>query len=50
MKQLLKRVSFVFLSVFTSLSFAQQAPAANPMDDIPENMPFDIPYGAAISL
>jgi uncharacterized protein GlcG (DUF336 family) len=38
------------LSFFISLSFAQQAPSANPMDDIPDAMPFDIPYGMAISL
>jgi glc operon protein GlcG len=25
-------------------------PAANPLDAIPENMPFDVPYGAPISL
>lgn len=29
---------------------AQQPPAANPLDVIPEKMPFDIPYGAPISL
>jgi glc operon protein GlcG len=27
-----------------------QAPAANPLDTVPEKMPFDIPYGAPISL
>jgi glc operon protein GlcG len=26
------------------------APAVNPLDTIPENMPFDVPYGAPISL
>jgi uncharacterized protein GlcG (DUF336 family) len=31
-------------------SLAQTAPAANPMDTIPEKMPFDVPYGAPISL
>src|SRR5256714_11350397 len=29
---------------------AQQTPAANPLDVVPEKMPFDIPYGAPISL
>jgi len=29
---------------------AQSPPAANPLDAIPENMPFDVPYGAPISL
>jgi uncharacterized protein GlcG (DUF336 family) len=38
------------LSFFIATSFAQQAPSANPMDDIPDAMPFDIPYGMAISL
>jgi glc operon protein GlcG len=28
----------------------QQAPAANPLDTVPDKMPFDIPYGAPISL
>src|SRR5882724_11127528 len=25
-------------------------PAANPLDAVPDNMPFDVPYGAPISL
>jgi glc operon protein GlcG len=29
---------------------AQQTPAANPLDTVPEKMPFDIPYGPPISL
>lgn len=29
---------------------AQQAPAPNPLDAVPEKMPFDVPYGAPISL
>jgi glc operon protein GlcG len=29
---------------------AQQSPAANPLDAVPEKMPFDIPYGPPISL
>ena len=28
----------------------QPAPAANPLDTVPEKMPFDIPYGPPISL
>jgi len=32
-------------------SFAQTpTPPANPMDNVPEKMPFDVPYGAPISL
>jgi uncharacterized protein GlcG (DUF336 family) len=30
-------------------SFAQQ-PATNPLDNVPDKMPFDIPYGPTISL
>lgn len=29
---------------------AQQATAPNPLDIVPDGMPFDVPYGAAISL
>lgn len=29
---------------------AQQAPPPNPLDAVPDKMPFDIPYGAPISL
>ena len=29
---------------------AQQTAAANPLDAVPDKMPFDIPYGAPISL
>jgi glc operon protein GlcG len=28
----------------------QQQPAANPLDVVPDKMPFDVPYGAPISL
>ncbi len=31
-------------------ALAQQAPAPNPLDVIPDKMPFDIPYGTPISL
>ncbi len=31
-------------------SFAQAQPAANPLDVVPETMPFDVPYGPPISL
>ena len=34
----------------TMASQAQQAPAVSPLDSVPEKMPFDIPYGAPISL
>jgi glc operon protein GlcG len=29
---------------------AQTPPAVNPLDAVPDNMPFDVPYGAPISL
>ena len=29
---------------------AQQTPAANPLDTVPDKMPFDIPYGTPIAL
>lgn len=31
-------------------AWAQTPPAANPLDAIPEKMPFDVPYGTPISL
>lgn len=31
-------------------SFAQQPPKPNPLDVVPDKMPFDIPYGTPISL
>jgi glc operon protein GlcG len=34
----------------TGLGAAQQPPAANPLDVVPDKMPFDVPYGAPISL
>jgi len=37
--------------LFGSLSGqAQTPPAPNPLDAVPENMPFDVPYGAPITL
>jgi uncharacterized protein GlcG (DUF336 family) len=53
-------VIFVFGSALAAgaASLAQQAPqqpappaaAANPLDAVPDKMPFDVPYGAPISL
>ena len=38
-------------ALFAGAAFAQApAPAANPLDTVPEKMPFDVPYGAPISL
>ena len=36
-------------ALFAAAAFAQ-APATNPLDAVPEKMPFDVPYGAPISL
>lgn len=40
----------VCLSVATSAMAQQQNPIAGPSDSVPEKMPFDVPYGAPISL
>jgi len=50
MKQKFFKSVLVVMSIVVSFAFAQQAPAPNPMDDIPEAMPFDIPYGNSITL
>ena len=34
----------------TGTSLAQTAPASNPLDVVPDKMPFDVPYGAPIPL
>ena len=34
----------------TCLAFAAHAQTPNPLDNVPEKMPFDVPYGAPISL
>jgi uncharacterized protein GlcG (DUF336 family) len=45
------RLALATASLGLSLSGqAQSPPASNPLDVVPENMPFDIPYGAPISL
>lgn len=38
------------LSLSTALAEDQPTPPANPLDVIPEKMPFNVPYGAPISL
>src|SRR6478735_11724792 len=44
-------VALIALAALASTAFAQAPqPAPNPMDAIPEKMPFDVPYGAPISL
>src|ERR1700693_3650688 len=46
-------VAMVMLGVAlpgTAPIHAQQTPAANPLDTVPDKMPFDIPYGTPIAL
>jgi len=51
-----KASAFAILAILLSAllgaspSSAQQTPAANPLDVIPDKMPFDVPYGPPISL
>ena len=45
MRQNYFKTALVVMSTLVSFAFAQQAPSPNPMDDIPDTMPFDIPYG-----
>ena len=48
-----RAIAIVVLSVFAfggPAAKAQSAPAANPLDVIPDKMPFDVPYGVPISL
>src|SRR3982750_1277562 len=37
-------------ALFAAPTLAQQPPAQNPADVVPDKMPFDIPYGTPISL
>ena len=52
MKQRLRSVLIVssLALLAAGVSRAQPAPAANPLDVVPDKMPFDIPYGAPITL
>jgi len=48
-----RAIAIVVLSVLAfggPAAQAQSAPAANPLDVIPDKMPFDVPYGVPISL
>jgi glc operon protein GlcG len=38
------------VSLCAGPSHAQQTPASNPLDMVPEKMPFDLPYGTPVSL
>jgi|SRR5580698_1993837 glc operon protein GlcG len=44
-------LTFAAIGLCASLAgVAQTPPAPNPLDTVPDNMPFDVPYGAPISL
>ena len=52
-KLVLTIVALAAAAVLATSSHAQQsaaAAAANPLDNVPDKMPFDIPYGAPVSL
>jgi uncharacterized protein GlcG (DUF336 family) len=40
----------LFLALACSIPAMAQQPAPNPLDTVPEKMPFDLPYGAPINL
>jgi glc operon protein GlcG len=46
----LTSVLLAVIAAGTASSGAQQPPAPYPLDDVPDKMPFDIPYGAPITL
>ena len=49
-KSVLTTAMFSAALLGTSATLAQQPAATNPLDAIPEKIPFDVPYGAPISL
>ena len=44
------RIRAAFVTAFLGVSSAAGAQQANPLDVIPDKMPFNVPYGAPISL
>ena len=48
--QALATLMFCAALLVGGASLAQTTPAANPLDVVPDKMPFDIPYGAPIPL
>jgi glc operon protein GlcG len=49
----LRKLTIALAAIGLSVSLtgaAQTPPAANPLDAVPDNMPFDVPYGAPIPL
>jgi glc operon protein GlcG len=46
-----KKASAIFaMALLTALCFGQQPPPANPLDVVPNDMPFNTPYGPPITL
>jgi uncharacterized protein GlcG (DUF336 family) len=43
-------IAFSLALLSAGVSRAQPAPAANPLDVVPDKMPFDVPYGAPVTL
>jgi glc operon protein GlcG len=43
-------IAIVGAAMLEAGAVAQQPPASNPLDTVPEKMPFDVPYGTPISL
>jgi uncharacterized protein GlcG (DUF336 family) len=51
MRTLASRTAFACAALLAALAVQGQQPQpANPLDNIPEKMPFDVPYGPPISL
>ncbi len=50
MQTMFRSLAALAVLALAGSALAQPAPAPNPMDAVPDNMPFDVPYGAPISL
>jgi len=50
MRRHILTVALIGAALFAAGGSQAQTPAANPLDVIPDKMPFDVPYGAPISL
>jgi len=46
----IKGLFFLAVCLLGQHAYAQQTSPSNPLDDVPEAMPFDIPYGTSINL
>jgi glc operon protein GlcG len=50
MKRHILTIALIGAALLAAGASRAQTPAANPLDVIPDKMPFDVPYGAPISL